>query len=98
MQLFEAHTAELLEAGDYKLVVKSRAGDAEGPLQTALPFLFGAGTAATLLGCETMQTPSSKSQTSSVYAFGLPAVVITRDNKQVSDNSGDDENFAQSAK
>ena len=45
-----------------------------------------------------MQTPSSKSQTSSVYAFGLPAVVITHNNKQVSDNSGDDENFAQSAK
>ncbi len=34
-QLFKAHTAELLEAGDYKLVVKSRAGDAEGPLQTS---------------------------------------------------------------
>ena len=34
-QLFTAHTAELLEAGDYKLVVKSRAGDAEGPLQTS---------------------------------------------------------------
>ena len=34
-QLFRAHTAELLEAGDYKLVVKSRAGDAEGPLQSA---------------------------------------------------------------
>ena len=34
-QLFKAHTAELLEAGDYKLVVKSRAGDAAGPLQTA---------------------------------------------------------------
>ena len=34
-QLFKAHAAELLEAGDYKLVVKSRAGDAEGPLQTA---------------------------------------------------------------
>ena len=34
-QLFIAHTADLLEAGDYKLVVKSRAGDAEGPLQTA---------------------------------------------------------------
>ena len=34
-QLFRAHTAELLEAGDYKLVVKSRAGDAAGPLQTA---------------------------------------------------------------
>ena len=34
-QLFEGHTAELLEPGDYKLVAKSRAGDAEGPLQTA---------------------------------------------------------------
>ena len=33
-QLFVAHTAALLEPGDYKLVVKSRAGDAEGPLQT----------------------------------------------------------------
>jgi len=49
----------------------------------------------TLSGCGTMQTPSSKSQTSSVYAFGLPAVVITHDNKQVSDNSGDDDNFAE---
>ena len=34
-QLFRAHTAELLEVGDYKLVVKSRAGEAAGPLQTA---------------------------------------------------------------
>ena len=34
-QLFEAHTADLLAPGDYKLVVKSRAGDAEGPLQTS---------------------------------------------------------------
>ena len=34
-QLFKAHTAELLEAGDYKLVVKSHAGDVAGPLQTA---------------------------------------------------------------
>ena len=34
-QLFIAHTAELLEPGDYKLVVKSKAGDEEGPLQTA---------------------------------------------------------------
>ena len=33
-QLFIAHTAQLLEPGDYKLVVKSRAGDAEGPLQS----------------------------------------------------------------
>ena len=34
-QLFRAHTAELLDGGDYKLVVKSRGGDAEGPLQTS---------------------------------------------------------------
>ena len=29
-QLFTAHTVELLPGGDYKLVVKSRAGDAAG--------------------------------------------------------------------
>ena len=34
-QLFKAHTAELLPGGDSKLIVKSRAGDAGGPLQTA---------------------------------------------------------------
>ena len=34
-QLFRAHTAELLPGGDYRLVVKSRAGDAGGPLQTS---------------------------------------------------------------
>ena len=34
-QLFTARMADLLEAGDYKLVVKSRGGDAEGPLQTS---------------------------------------------------------------
>ena len=52
----------------------------------------------TLSGCGTLQTPSSKSQTSSVYAFGLPAVVITHDNKQVADNTGGDENSAYHAK
>ena len=34
-QLFTAHVAGNIEPGDYKLVVKSRAGDAEGPLQTS---------------------------------------------------------------
>lgn len=67
-------------------------------LKAALPFLFGAGAAATLTGCGTMQTPSSKNQSSSVYAFGLPAVVITHDNKQVADNAGGDENSAYHAK
>ena len=32
-QLFTAHTAELLDGGDYTLWVESRGGDAEGPLQ-----------------------------------------------------------------
>ena len=32
-QLFRAHTSELLEAGDYKLVVASRGGEADGDLQ-----------------------------------------------------------------
>ena len=34
-QLFTAHVAGNIEPGDYKLVVKSRAGDPDGPLQTA---------------------------------------------------------------
>ena len=63
----------------------------------AAPALIGAGVA-TLTGCGTMQTPSSKSQSSSVYAFGLPAVVITHDNKQVADNTGDDDNSAYQTK
>ena len=33
-QLIIAHSTNLLEGGDYKLVLKSRGGDAEGPLQT----------------------------------------------------------------
>jgi hypothetical protein len=34
-QEFTAHVASPVEAGDYKLIVKSRGGDAEGQLQTA---------------------------------------------------------------
>lgn len=33
-QLFTAHVAAAVDPGDYRLVVKSRGGDAEGPLQT----------------------------------------------------------------
>ena len=55
-QLFTAHTAELLEAGDYKLVVKSRGGDAEGPLQTSfrrVKYLRVEDTAPTITGAAT---------------------------------------------
>lgn len=33
-QIFVAHSSTLLDGGDYKLLVASRGGDAEGPLQT----------------------------------------------------------------
>lgn len=57
--------------------------------------IIGCVAALSLTGCASpYQTPGSKTQTSSVYAFGLPAVVITHDNKQVADNSGDDKNTA----
>ena len=49
---------------------------------------------ASLGGCREFQTPSSKTQSSSVYAFGLPAIVVTHDNTQVADCSGDDRNSA----
>ena len=71
---------------------------ARDAVKTTAPAALIGATVATLAGCGTMQTPSSKSQTSSVYAFGLPAVVITHDNKQVADNTGDDENSAKNYK
>ena len=45
-----------------------------------------------LSGCNAPQKPSSKTQSSSVYSFGLPAIVITHDNTQVADESGADSN------
>ena len=51
-----------------------------------------------LEGCSALQTPGAKTQSSAVYAFGLPAVVITHDNTQVADGSGDDLNDAAASK
>lgn len=48
----------------------------------------------TLAGCGALQTPHSKTQSSAVYAFSLPAVVITHDNTQLADGSGGDANTA----
>ena len=48
----------------------------------------------TLTGCGTLQTPSSKSQSSTVCAFGVPAVIVSWGNEQFSDNTGDDKNEA----
>lgn len=69
-------------------------GMVKAVLKAMVPFFVGA-LGGVIAGCASpFQTPSSKTQTSSVYAFGLPAVVITHDNKQVSDNSGEDKNSA----
>ena len=48
----------------------------------------------TLSGCGTMQRPSSKSQTSTICALGVPAIIVSWGNEQFSDNTGDDKNGA----
>lgn len=63
-------------------------------LKPALIAALGGGVVATASGCCSQQTPSSKTQTSAIYAFGLPAVVITHDAKQSADYSGGDKNTA----
>ena len=45
-------------------------------------------------GCSALQTPQSKTQSSSIYAFGLPAVVITHGATQAADYAGGDSNSA----
>lgn len=71
--------------------VKSAAVGLLKALVTAALATFGV---ASLTGCSALQTPSSKTQSSTVYAFGLPAVVITHDNTQIADGSGADANTA----
>ena len=48
----------------------------------------------TLSGCGALQTPSSKSQSSTICALGVPAVIVSWGNEQFSDNKGDDKNEA----
>ena len=48
----------------------------------------------TLSGCGTLQRPSSKSQSSTICALGVPAVIVSWGNEQFSDNKGDDKNEA----
>ena len=61
-------------------------------LKAALPFLFGGAVGIAASGCSTLQTPRTKTQTSAIYAFGLPAIVVTHDATQSADYSGDDHN------
>ena len=63
-------------------------------LKAALPFFVGGAIGVTASGCSSLQTPRAKTQTSAIYAFGLPAIVVTHDAKQTADYSGGDTNEA----
>ena len=55
---------------------------------------IGGGIVSVAAGCSALQTPQTKTQTSAIYALGLPAVVITHGASQAADYSGDDSNAA----
>ena len=61
-------------------------------LKAALPVLFGGAIGVAASGCSSLQMPRTKTQTSAIYAFGLPAIVVTHDATQNADYSGDDTN------
>ena len=58
------------------------------------PVLIGAvggGLVAITSGCSSL-TPSAKTQTMSVYAFGIPGIAVITQSAQNADNAGDDDN------
>lgn len=55
---------------------------------------IGGGIVSVASGCSALQTPQAKTQTSAIYALGLPAVVITHGASQAADYSGGDSNAA----
>ena len=59
-------------------------------LKVIVPAVIGSG-AAILTGCSAM-TPATKTQTMSLYAIGIPGVVVVTQSTQTADNKGDDEN------
>ena len=52
---------------------------------------LGGGIVTVAAGCSSL-TPSSKTQTMGVYAFGLPAVAVITQSEQIADYSGGDTN------
>ena len=42
-------------------------------------------------GCSAL-TPSTKTQTMSLYAIGIPGIAVVSQSEQTADNKGDDEN------
>ena len=59
-------------------------------LQIILPAAVGSG-AAILAGCSDLR-PTSKTQTMSLYAVGIPGIAVVTQSTQDADNTGDDEN------
>ena len=58
------------------------------------PVLLGAvggGLVAITSGCSSL-TPSAKTQTMGVYAFGIPGIAVITQSAQNADNAGDDDN------
>ena len=58
------------------------------------PVLLGAvggGVIALTEGCSSL-TPSAKTQTMGVYAFGIPGIAVITHSEQKADNAGDDDN------
>ena len=58
------------------------------------PVLLGAlggGLVAVTGGCSSL-TPSTKTQTMSLYAIGIPGIAVVTHSEQKADNKGDDEN------
>ena len=52
---------------------------------------IGGGLVAVSSGCSSM-TPSSKTQSMSLYAIGIPGIAVVSQSTQDADNKGDDDN------
>ena len=52
---------------------------------------IGGGLVAVSSGCSSM-TPSSKTQSMSLYAIGIPGIAVVSQSEQTADNKGDDDN------
>ena len=60
-------------------------------LKPVLLAAIGGGLVAVSSGCSSM-TPSSKTQSMSLYAIGIPGIAVVSQSEQTADNKGDDEN------
>ena len=72
------------------------AGMLKAALKAIWPFIAGAvggDIVSVTSGCSSM-TPSDKTQTMGVYAFGIPGIAVITQSHQTADNAGSDTNAA----